>query len=99
MKGRIAFAALGVAGLSTGALVVLEYVSSGGFPYGVPGAVFGFLAITSFATTAAALSALRIFPVSRFRGLLLIVAAAVAGSAWFTLFSDQLPCFLGGAGC
>jgi hypothetical protein len=88
-----------VAVASTASLFVTEASYSGGFPLGVPWAVFGFLAVSSFATVFALSSGVARFSGHKISGLWRLFVGLMALSAWITIFVDQLPCFLGGTGC
>jgi hypothetical protein len=88
-----------VAVASTASLFVTEASYSGGFPLGVPWAVFGFLAVSSFATVIALSSGVARFSGHKISGLWRLFVGLMALSAWITIFVDQLPCFLGGTGC
>ena len=94
------FLAAGVVSLtSTVFLFGTEAYFSYGFPFGVPWAVFGFLAAASFSAVAATAFGVAMFASKKFAGIGLVIVGLVALSAWVTLFVDQLPCFLGGSGC
>jgi hypothetical protein len=88
-----------VAVASTASLFVTEAYYSGGVPLGVPWAVFGFLAVTSFVTVFALSSGVARFSAHKISGLWRLLVGLMALSAWITIFVDQLPCFLGGTGC
>jgi hypothetical protein len=85
--------------VSTGLLFVIELVFSGGFPLGVPWAVFLFLASISFIAASSLFEGLGQKPKNKFVRLGSILVGLFAATAWITLFVDQLPCFLGGKGC
>ena len=88
-----------VAFASTAILFSTEAYFSYGFPFGVPWAVFGFLAVASFSAVAATTVGVAKFSSNKLAGTGLVIVGVVALSAWVTLFVDQLPCFLGGSGC
>jgi len=77
----------------------MEAFYTDGFPRGIPWAVFGFLAATSFVAVIATSAGFIKFTSHKFSGLALVIVGLMALSAWVTLFVDQLPCFLGGMGC
>lgn len=89
---------------ATSPFVLMEWAYSGGFPQGVPWAIFGvlaleaalfaFLAISVSRTLRTTRGARRIVPV-----LLKTVAMVVIASSWTFIVADQMPCFLGGRGC
>jgi hypothetical protein len=85
--------------VSTGLLFVIELAFSGGFPLGVPWAVFVFLAAMSFIAASSLIQGLGRKPKNKFVGLGSVLVGLFAVLAWITLFIDQLPCFLGGKGC
>jgi hypothetical protein len=85
--------------VSTGLLFVIELAFSGGFPLGVPWAVFVFLAAMSFIAASSLIQGLGRKPKNKFVGLGSVLVGMFAVLAWTTLFIDQLPCFLGGKGC
>jgi hypothetical protein len=91
--------ALWVSLVSTGLLFVIELVLSGGFPLGVPWAVFVFLAAMSFIAASSLIQGLGRKPKNKFVRLGSVLVGLFAVLAWTTLFIDQLPCFLGGKGC
>jgi hypothetical protein len=88
-----------VAVVTTAFLFGMEALSTDGFPRGIPWAVFGFLAATSFMAVIATSAGFMKFTSHKFSGLALVIVGLMALSAWVTLFVDQLPCFLGGMGC
>jgi len=77
----------------------MEAFYTDGFPRGIPWAVFGFLAATSFVAVVATHAGFTRFTSHKFSGATLVIVGLMALSAWATLFVDQLPCFLGGTGC
>lgn len=99
MDKQTLFRALWVSLVSTGLLFAIELIFSGGYPLGVPWAVFVFLTAMSFIAACSVIEGFSRKPKSRFArfGSLLVGLFAVA--AWATLFVDQLPCFFGGKGC
>jgi hypothetical protein len=99
MVKRIYAIALWVSLLVTAALFVAELYFSGGFPQGIPWAVFGFFAIMTFVTVSAAGSAIQNFANNKWISLASFLVALFSVTAWVTVFLDQLPCFLGGKGC
>jgi hypothetical protein len=88
-----------VAVVTTAFLFGMEALYTDGFPRGIPWAVFGFLAATSFLAVIATSAGFTKFTSHKFSGLSLIMLGLMALFAWATLFVDQLPCFLGGMGC
>lgn len=99
MDKRTLLRALWVALVSTGLLFVIELVFSGGYPLGIPWAVFLFLAAMSFVAASSLMEGLSRKPKNRFVRWGSILVGLFAIAAWATLFVDQLPCFLGGKGC
>jgi hypothetical protein len=91
--------AIWVSLVSTGLLFVIELAFSGGFPLGVPWAVFVFLAAMSFIAASSLIQGLGRKPKDKFVRLGSVLLGLFAVFAWTTLFVDQLPCFLGGKGC
>ena len=91
--------AIWVSLVSTGLLFVIELAFSGGFPLGVPWAVFVFLAAMSFIAASSLIQGLGRKPKNNFVRLGSVLVGLFAVLAWTTLFIDQLPCFLGGKGC
>jgi hypothetical protein len=91
--------AIWVSLVSTGLLFVIELAFSGGFPLGVPWAVFVFLAAMSFIAASSLIQGLGRKPKNKFVRLGSVLVGMFAVLAWTTLFIDQLPCFLGGKGC
>jgi hypothetical protein len=91
--------AIWVSLVSTGLLFVIELAFSGGFPLGVPWAVFVFLAAMSFIAASSLIQGLGRKPKNNFVRLGSVLVGLFAVLAWITLFIDQLPCFLGGKGC
>jgi hypothetical protein len=91
--------AIWVSLVSTGLLFVIELAFSGGFPLGVPWAVFVFLAAMSFIAASSLIQGLVRKPKNNFVRLGSVLVGLFAVLAWITLFIDQLPCFLGGKGC
>jgi hypothetical protein len=91
--------AIWVSLVSTGLLFVIELAFSGGFPLGVPWAVFVFLAAMSFIAASSLIQGLGRKPKDKFVRLGSVLVGLFAVLAWITLFIDQLPCFLGGKGC
>jgi hypothetical protein len=91
--------AIWVSLVSTGLLFVIELAFSGGFPLGVPWAVFVFLAAMSFIAASSLIQGLGRKPKNKFVRLGSVLVGLFAVLAWITLFIDQLPCFLGGKGC
>jgi hypothetical protein len=83
----------------TAALFFAELYFSGGFPQGIPWAVFGFFVIMTFVTVSAAGSAIQNFTKNKWISLASFLVALFSVTAWVTVFLDQLPCFLGGKGC
>lgn len=99
MEKRTLSTALWVSAVSTGVLFGIELVFSGGYPFGVPWAVFLFLAAVSFVATSSITEGLSRKPKSRFVRFGSILVGLFAVAAWATLFVDQLPCFFGSKGC
>lgn len=91
--------ALWVSLVSTGLLFVIELVFSGGYPLGVPWAVFVFLTAMSFIAASSVIDGFSRKPKSRIVRFGSMLVGLVAVVAWATLFLDQLPCFFGGMGC
>ena len=91
--------AIWVSIISTSVIIISELTFSGGFPVGIPWAVFGFLFATSFIAISSILEGVKRLKLNIFGGLGGILVGAISLSAWLTLFLDQLPCFLGGQGC
>ena len=91
--------AIWVSIISTSVIIISELTFSGGFPVGIPWAVFGFLFATSFIAISSILEGVKRLKLNIFGGLGGILVGAFSLSAWLTLFLDQLPCFLGGQGC
>jgi len=91
--------AIWVSIISTSVIIISELTFSGGFPVGIPWAVFGFLFATSFIAISSILEGVKRLKSNIFPGLGGILVGAFSLSAWLTLFLDQLPCFLGGQGC
>ena len=99
MDTRTLHRAIWVSLVSTGLLFVIELAFSGGFPLGVPWAVFVFLAAMSFIAASSLIQGLGRKPKNNFVRLGSVLVGLFAVLAWITLFIDQLPCFLGGKGC
>ncbi|MBK8809931.1 MAG: hypothetical protein IPN69_04280 [Acidobacteria bacterium] len=84
--------------------VVTEYIYSGGYPAGIPFAIFNVLWLEASIFTYLAISLFRtprtgpvsdwIFPL-----LLKSLGLVIIMSSWTFVVADQLPCFLGGKGC
>lgn len=91
--------ALWVSLVSTELLFVIELEFSGGFPLGVPWAVFVFLAVISFIAASSIIEGLSRKPKNKFVRLGSILTGVFALAAWTIMFIDQLPCFFGGTGC
>ena len=91
--------AIWVSIISTSVIIISELTFSGGFPVGIPWAVFGFLFATSFIAISSILEGVKRLKLNILGGLGGILVGAISLSAWLTLFLDQLPCFLGGQGC
>jgi|GEM_PF-928970 len=91
--------ALWVSLVSTGLLFGIELVFSGGYPLGIPWAVFLFLAAMSFVAASSLIEGLIRKPKNKFVRWGSILVGLFAIASWTTLFLDQLPCFLGGKGC
>ena len=91
--------ALWVSLVSTGLLFVIELAFSGGFPLGVPWAVFVFLAVISFIAASSIIEGLSRKTKNKFVRLGSILTGVFAIAAWTIMFIDQLPCFFGGKGC
>jgi hypothetical protein len=85
--------------ISTTSLFGTEAFYSSGYPAGVPWAVFGFLAVTSFSAVAALAAGISKFTSNKLAGASVVLVGIVSLWAWITLFVDQLPCFFGGSGC
>jgi len=84
---------------STGLLLVIEIVFSGGYPLGIPWAVFFFLAVMSLLAASSRIEGFNRKPKRKFVALGSILVGLFAIAAWTTLFVDQLPCFFGDKGC
>ena len=91
--------ALWVSLVSTGLLFGIELVFSGGYPLGIPWAVFLFLAAMSFVAASSLIEGLIRKPKNKFVRWGSILVGLFAIASWTALFMDQLPCFLGGKGC
>jgi multidrug transporter EmrE-like cation transporter len=85
--------------ISTASLFTLEFSKSGGFPYGIPWAVFFFLGFTSFIAVSSITFFYPFFSVNRSIGISVLAIGVLFLASWTYLFLDQLPCFLGGSGC
>lgn len=102
--GARVFFSMVIGFLATAPFYVLEYYYSGGYPEGVPSALFramwvettlfSFLAFSVYRTQLENATLRSIIPV-----VLKIVAMTIIGIAWITIVVDQMPCFLGGRGC
>jgi len=89
---------------ATAPFYFLQYYYSGGFPLGVPDAVFrtmwtettllSFLGFSIYRTQFSNPIRQWIIPF-----VLKLAAVSVLVLAWFVLVIDQMPCFLGGRGC
>lgn len=88
-----------VSSISTSVIFISELTFSGGFPVGIPWAVYGLLSATSFIAISSILEGVKRLKSNIFAGLGGILVGVFSISAWLTLFLDQLPCFLGGQGC
>ncbi len=99
MDKRTLSTALWVSVVSTGLLFGIELVFSGGYPLGIPWAVFLFLAALSFVAASSLTEGLIRKRKNKFVRWGSILVGLFALAAWATLFMDQLPCFLGGKGC
>lgn len=91
--------ALWVSLVSTGLLLGIEFVFSGGYPLGVPWGVFVFLTAMSFIAASSVIEGFSRKPKRRFVKFGAILVGLFAFTAWVTLFVDELPCFFGGKGC
>ncbi len=90
--------------LATAPFYVLQYYYSGGYPLGVPEALFRMMWVETTLLSFLGFSIRRtqfsnptrqwIIPF-----LLKFAAVIVITIAWITLVIDQMPCFLGGRGC
>lgn len=88
----------------TAPFYALEYYYSGGYPQGVPEALFRMMWIESTLFTILTFSLLRtqftnavgiwIIPF-----MLKLAAMFAIAIAWITIVIDQMPCFFGGRGC
>jgi len=85
--------------ISTASLFTLEFLKSGGFPYGIPWAVFFFLGFTSFVAVSSISVSYPFFSVNRRISIRVLATGVLFLASWTYLFLDQLPCFLGGSGC
>jgi hypothetical protein len=99
MKMATLLVSVAVALASTASLYGAEAYYSGGFPQGVPWAVFGFLAVAAFVTALGISSGVARFSSHKLSGVGLFLVGLIALSGWITVFADQLPCFLGSTGC
>jgi hypothetical protein len=83
--------------------VALEWKYSGGFPLGIPPAIFNVLFIEAAAFACLAISLFRTPRASLVPVLVPILfkvaAMIVPASSWAFMVADQMPCFLGGRGC
>lgn len=102
--GERVFYSMVIGFLATAPFYALEYYYSGGYPQGVPAALFrmmwvettliAFLAFSVYRTSFAEPARQWIVPF-----LLKLAAMIVIAIAWVTIVIDQMPCFLGGRGC
>lgn len=102
--GERVFYSMVIGFLATAPFYVLEYYYSGGYPQGVPAALFrmmwvettliSFLAFSIYKTPFANAVRQWIIPF-----LLKLAAMSVIAIAWVTIVIDQMPCFFGGRGC
>jgi hypothetical protein len=99
MKRTTIWLALALSAVSTVAIFVTEFVYSSGFPAGAPWAVFFFLFAMALAAFTAIPMGIQRLSSNAFVGVGSILVGLFAAFAWWTLFMDQLPCFLGGSGC
>jgi hypothetical protein len=102
--GERVFYSMVIGFVTTAPFYFLEYYYSGGYPQGVPAALFrmmwvettliAFLAFSLIRTPFANATKQWIVPF-----LLKLAAMTVIAIAWVTIIIDQLPCFVGGRGC
>lgn len=102
--GERVFYSMVIGFVATAPFYVLEYYYSGGYPQGVPAALFrmmwvettliSFLTFLIYRTPFANATSQWIVPF-----LLKLAAIVVIAIAWITIVIDQMPCFLGARGC
>lgn len=100
---RVFFAAL-IGLLGTAPFFIMELIYSGGFPQGVPYAVFGFLFVCTTIFVLLVYSAFRTLFNAPLKNWILPFSLKLLGAvplvlSWTHMVSDQMPCFLGGRGC
>lgn len=102
--GERVFCSMILGFIATAPFYILEYYYSGGYPQGVPSALFrmmwvettlfSFLAFSIYRTPFSTATRQWILPF-----LLKLAAMILIAVAWVTIVVDQMPCFLGGHGC
>lgn len=90
--------------IATMPFYLLQYYYSGGYPHGVPEAIFrsmwvettlfSFLSFSVYRTPFGTTTRKWIIPF-----LLKLTAMSILAIAWLAILIDQMPCFLGGRGC
>ena len=102
--GERVFYSMVVGFAGTAPFFVLEYHYSGGYPQGVPAALFRMMWVETTLISFLTFSLVRTPFTNAARQwivpfLLKVAAMIVIAIAWVTIVIDQMPCFLGGRGC
>lgn len=102
--GERVFYSMVIGFAATAPFYLLQYYYSGGYPLGVPSALFRMMWVE---TTLFAFLAFSIYR-TQFKNtlrtwiipfVLKLAAMTVIAIAWVTIVIDQMPCFFGGRGC
>lgn len=102
--GERVFYSMVIGFLATAPFYALEYYYSGGYPQGVPEALFRMMWIETTLFSILTFSLLRTQFTNAVRNWLIplvlkLAAMSVIAIAWITIVIDQIPCFYGGHGC